>query len=219
MTRTYIALLPWLLSAGTVYGLTYVGPPTTNMRAGQWAAGASYGYSEQDLEVEGGAVGTIEDYEIEATLARIAVGLVTNRVEVYGLIGGANDEDEEFNGHPDAAGGAGVRITTNLDDGLSWGLAAQFLYFEPDFGDITDAQIALGPCWRSDGCIVYGGALLHVLKGNIDSAYGGGDIDQDSWLGAYVGGGLDLARHLSVTVEGQLTGGAAGGAMGIMWRF
>lgn len=219
MRHIHMTLLAWLLSAGTVYGLTYVGPPTTNMRAGQWAVGASYGYSEQDIEIDDGAVGDIEDYEIEATLARIAVGLATNRAEVYGLIGGANDEQEEFNGHPETAVGAGARITTNLDDPLSWGLAAQVLYFEPEFGEITDAQVAIGPCWRSEGCLVYGGALLHILQGDIDSDFGGGDFEQDSWLGAYIGGGVDLGRHLTLTVEGQITAGGAGGGTGLMWRF
>ena len=217
MRHIHIALLPWLLSAGTVYGLTYVGPPTTNMRAGQWAVGGSYGYSEQDVELTDG--GEIEDYEIEATLARIAVGLATNRAEIYGLIGGANNEWDEFSGHPETAVGGGARITTNLDDPLSWGIAAQVLHFEPEGVKITDAQIALGPCWRPGTFLLYGGALLHILSGDIDSDFGGGDIEQDSWLGAYIGGGLDLGQHLTLTVEGQVTGGGAGGGAGIMWRF
>ncbi|OHB64022.1 MAG: hypothetical protein A2Y77_16240 [Planctomycetes bacterium RBG_13_62_9] len=114
-----------------------------------------------------------------------------------------------------------MRVTTNLDNPLSWGFVLQGLYwqFEEDDNNI-EGQAAIGPCWRQDGLVLYGGPMAHFYRAEGNGGLlGGAELDQESWFGGYLGGGIEVDRRLSFTAEFQATGDAwcAGGMLA--WRF
>jgi hypothetical protein len=207
-------------AAGSAWALGPLGPTTTTMRQGQWEFGALYTYSEQDIEFETGA--EVDNAELESVLGRIAVGVATDRVELFGLIGGADSDD--FDTDVDLAFGGGLRLTTNSGKELTWGVVAQVVYydFDVDGGDLNlnDVQIAVGPTWRRDNVMIYGGPLVQILFGKYDANIGGDiDVDNEVYWGAYVGGGVELFEHLMLSVEGQLTTDSQAASAGLSWRF
>jgi hypothetical protein len=214
------ACLIVLCATGSVLALGPVGPTTTTMRQGQWEIGAAYTYSEQDIEFEGDS--EVENAELETVLGRVAVGVATDRVELFGLVGAADSDD--FDTDTEVAFGGGLRVTTNSGEELTWGIVAQVIHYDFDVtgGDLTlnEVQIALGPTWRRDGLMIYGGPLIQVLFGEFDRNIGvDSDVDEDTLWGGYVGGGVELVEHLTLNVEGQLTTESYAVSGGLNWRF
>jgi len=219
-----------LLVASPALGLTYLGTPTTNMKAGQVAGGASYADSRQDVELEGGI--DIEDVDEESTLGRLAIGIFDERMEIFGLFGAAELGKDDIETDEDFFFGFGTRITTNLGDDLDWGIVGQFTWFNnEDDADINgvltpydlnviDVQVAFGPCWRPGPFIAYGGPMFQWITGDVESPIlGKRDVNAESLFGGYVGGGIELAEHLSVTGEVQATPDAHAWAVSVQWRF
>lgn len=206
--------------SGSALALGPLGPPTTNMRLGQWEVGGLYTASEQDLELEDGS--EISDAELNSVLVRGAVGLATNRMELYGLAGWAEYENEGSDNN--FAVGIGTRITALKGKKLDWGIVAQFIRYEFDLRDVdlnvSEFQVGIGPCWRPGNCMLYGGPMLHFLTGDFDSDAGADvDIEEDAWFGGYIGFGTQLVEHLTVNVEAQVTTESRGGSVGLAWRF
>jgi hypothetical protein len=219
-----------LLVASPALGLTYLGTPTTVMRTGQWAVGASYADSEQDIEFDRHF--RFEDLDEESVLGRVAVGIADERMEVFGLFGAANLEQDGFQTDDQFLVGFGTRITASLGDDLDWGVVAQFTWFTDEDTDtldgvptdyeldLIDFQIGFGPCWRPGPFILYGGPMIQWIEGDIETtAFGDFDINVESWFGGYVGGGIELAEHLSVTGEVQGTPDAWAWAASVQLRF
>jgi hypothetical protein len=221
-----------------VLALTYLGPTTTAMDEGQWSFGACYTESEQDLQFRDDAGEDLfgsgfEDARERIILGTAAVGLATDRAELFGRFGAGELHQHEFETDEDEfVGGLGMRITTNLGDQLSWGIVGQFTWMKPEgravvLGEAVeyeleffDFQVALGPCWRSDGLILYGGPMLQFVDAELETdLFGDFDIEQESWFGGYLGGGIELAEHLSIMGEGQVTPDASAWAGSLMWRF
>lgn len=207
--------------AGTAAALTPMGPPTTVLKQGQFEVGGVVGWSENEVDFSG-SVGEVDDLEFNTILFRPAVGIASDRMEIFGLLGCGEFEDAD-----DTAIGFGLRVTTNLEEGLSWGLVGQILWFEVDermgidgfYGnadlDLREAQIGLGPCWRYDTFVLYGGPFVHVLDGKLTETI---DIEDSERLGAFVGGGFDLGPA-NATVEVQLTGYDVGVGVNVALRF
>ncbi len=205
---------------GTALALGPMGPPTTTMRQGQWEVGGTYTDGELDIEFEDGA--EIEDADMRSALARVAVGLATNRLELYGLGGWAELEDEGTDNN--IVVGIGTRLTATSEEELNWGLMAQILRYEFDArGEeltLYEIQVGLGPCWRPGNFILYGGPMLQFVTGNSDSDLGGDvDIEEDTLFGAYIGAGAELWEHVIVNVEGQVTTDSGAISAGLAWRF
>ena len=230
MKRACLTVILGLSLAAPALGLNYLGTPTTILKTGEWAVGASYTKSEQDLDL-GGDI-EMDELEEEAVLGRVAVGLVDERMEIFGLFGSADLEQDDAEMKGEFLVGFGTRITTNLGDDLDWGVVGQFTYFtREDQGivdgvwtpfelDLFDVQIGMGPCWRPGPFTLYGGPMIQLVEGDLDTdRVGDFDVHQQSWFGAYIGGGIELAKHLSITGEGQGTGDAWALAASIMWRF
>lgn len=221
MKRTVVALLLSAGWCGNALGMNYLGPPTTTMERDQWAVGASYAYSEQD--VHGNGVNSHE-FRWQTALTTVHLGLDTDRAEVFGRVGMVDMGDVTgIKGSTDFAAGLGMRITTDPGETLSWGIAGQFLWWQKNdyLGDLNmfDIQIGLGPCWRPGSFVLYGGPLLHFVRGTVDHIGPAGDLREASWLAGYLGAGIDLNKHLMVTAEGQLTRDAFGLGVGVQWRF
>jgi len=230
MKRACLTVTLGLLLATPALGLTYLGTPTTILKSGEWAVGASYAKSEQDLDL-GGDV-EIDDFTEQSVLGRVAVGLVDERMEIFGLFGGADLEQHEVDMDGELLVGFGTRITTNLGGDLDWGVVGQFTYFtREDQGlvddvwtpfdlSLFDVQIGMGPCWRPGPFTLYGGPMVQLVEGDMDTeVLGDFDVHQKSWFGAYIGGGVELAKHLGITGEAQGTGDAWALAASITWRF
>ncbi len=206
--------------AGSALALGPLGPPTTRMRLGQWEVGAVYTGSEQDIELEGGV--EVDDVELNSVLARGTVGLATNRMELYGLAGWAEYEQEGSDNN--FAVGIGTRITALKGKELDWGIVAQFLRYEFDFDDtdleLNEFQVGIGPCWRPGNFMLYGGPMLHFLTGEFDSDPGPSvDVEQEAWFGGYIGVGAQLWEHVVVNAEAQVTTESRAGSVGLAWRF
>jgi hypothetical protein len=225
MKKLWIAAVLALGVCGNALALNYIGPPTTRMEAGQWAVGASFSHSLQDIKYDGHR---FDNAEQDVVVGRVAVGLVTSRLEISGLAGAADFEGGSLDTDYTFLLGGAFRATLWKGQNLDWGVVGQGTFMSTeDTGSRTvdelklgEVLFGLGPCWRPDWGIVYGGALVHVITGTLktvaDEEY---DLEQDSPFGAYLGGGIELERHLMATAEVQATPDAYGWGVGLLWRF
>jgi len=229
MKRYCVATILTLGVCGHALALNYLGPPTTQMRAGQWAVGASYSYSTQDLDL---GEFDLENAHQDSVLGRVTVGLVTSRLEISGLAGVADIDQSEFDTGNQLQVGGAFRLTMWEGGDLDWGIVGQGTYLRAEetgtvLGSRTDyelglgeLQFGLGPCWRPNWGIVYGGAMLHWIMGSMDTTgLDDFDVREQSVLGAYLGGGFDLDRHWTLTAEIQATPDAFGWATAVQLRF
>jgi len=219
------------LSGASVHAMTYLGPPTTRANAGQWSFGGLYSESDQDIEFDR-SIG-FDDLEQRTAAALISVGLADQRAELYGIFGAASLDQDGFEANDEFLGGFGARITTNpVNEDLDWGIAGQFTYLKAEDSAVIlgvntpydlqaiDIQIGFGPCWRPGNFMLYGGPYIHWLEGEIETAaFGDFDLNVDSWFGAYIGGGIDVAEHIMITAEVQATSDATGFAVAGQFRF
>jgi hypothetical protein len=211
MRHTRFTIVLSLFFVGHAMGLTYLGAPTTNLRSGQWAVGLNYGYSSQNLRGDGV---NFNDTKWQTGLATVHLGLDTNRAEIFGRVGTANvkwgNADSEF----EAAVGLGGRITTNLGEPLSWGVAGQALWWQDQDSraSVFDIQGSFGPCWRSGKIQLYGGPMLHFVTSNVD-------LKETSLVGASIGGGYELAPSWTVSAEAEWTPDAYGLGVALQRRF
>ena len=210
------------MGAVSTHALSYIGPPTTIMKAGQWAFGATYSDSEQDVEF---GPDVLDEVELDSTLGTIAVGLADHRAEFFGRVGVTEYELEGEDSDDEFAIGFGGRITTNIGrgdlEGLDWGLALHLMYYEnpEDAGELYEFQLGFGPCWRPGAFILYGGPMIQMLGGDVEiPGYVDLDISEESWFGGYIGAGVDVAEHFTVTAELQATPDATAVAIGGQWR-
>lgn len=214
------AIILTLLVASSASGLSFIGPPTTQMQAGQIALGGRYGWSEQDVLVEGVPV---NDFKWDTFLAELRAGLASDRVELFGLIGTSEMELSSVDGDHELALGGGARITTNLGEALSWGIAGQILWWEEDASasklDLLDMQVVLGPCYRAGGLVLYGGPMFHYISGELDILDVEFDIKEDANFGGYIGGGFEVVDRLDIVGEFQATPDATGVGIAVTWTF
>ncbi len=223
----------------TAMALNHIGPTTTRLQQGQWYVGASYSDAEQDVDF-GNILSDhdveIQDLDTRLILGRVGVGLATDRLEIFGMAGSAEAEWEQgIDIDPDVAMGAGFRATMYLDrqNNLDWGIVGQFLYHNSDDYlyelSIVDCEFGFGPCWRPGPCMLYGGVMIHILDGELDTASIGDDgyrvedehidLEQESWLGIYIGAGVTLAEHVTLMGETQATSDAFGWSAGLQLSF
>jgi len=218
MKHLCLTIVLGLLVTAPAMGLTYLGTPTTTMRACQWAFGASYANSEQDLEAERHF--PFKDLEEETILGRVAVGLADRRMEFFGFTGIANlaRDPNNLQVSDEFVFGLGTRITAFPGDTLDWGIVAQFTWFTNEDTisvagvrthyelDVVDVQMGFGPCWRPGPFVLYGGPMIQWIDGNIriDGIHRL-DVNTESWFGGYIGAGIELAGHVSATAELQGT--------------
>jgi hypothetical protein len=221
--------------ANCALGLNYLGPPTSHLRSGQWYIGGSYANSKQDIEFTDDTDIDLEDFEQSVTMGRIGVGLADNILEIYGLVGMTQmEQGDRFETNDELLLGGGFRATMYMgeENHLDWGIAGQVVYskFEDNsviLGTRTDYEmsvaeflIGIGPCWRPDPFLLYGGALVHFIAGDIDTRkVGSYDIREESTAGIYLGGGVDIEKHLAITAEGQLTPDSLGWSVAATYQF
>lgn len=224
-TITTIGLCLFIAAPGRA--LTFMGPPATDLKAGQIEAGGHYTRSENDVEVEGF---DMPEIEADAVLATIGIGLVSDRVEFVARGGIAEGEIDNLDSDWESMGGVGGRITMAMDDELSWGVVGQVMWasFENRVVDVDsrEIQIAAGPSWHPSGLRVYGGVLVHFIDGDVTIPLTDDgfleielDFEEEARIGGYIGGALELWDHLAIGVEYQQTADSKAIGAGAVWRF
>lgn len=228
------------LLSSSALALTPLGPPVATLDWGKMSLGFDFSDSKSDIKVTGlGLSGTLEDVESQLYFAKLGLGLLDNW-EMFVRLGTADHESEGYQGSSGFAYGWGTKVTLLKGDPVSWGTIFQMTWSEssdtltedvPPFGtidadfdiDIIEIQIAIGPTYRKDNFILYGGPFLHLIDGELDvsvlGATGSFDLKQKSEFGGYIGAMFDLAESSSLFFEYQNTGDASAIAGGIVWRF
>jgi hypothetical protein len=211
MRHVWFTVVLSLFIAGHALGLTYLGAPTTTLRSGQWAVGVNYGYSSQNLRGNGV---NFDDTKWQTALATVHVGLDTNRAEIFGRVGMADAKWGNADWDVEPALGLGGRITTNLGQPLSWGVAGQALWWQDrdSRASVYDIQGSFGPCWRTGKIQLYGGPMLHCVTSNFD-------LRETSSVGGYIGGGCELAPSWTISAEAELTPDAYGLGVALQRQF
>lgn len=156
-------------------------------------------------------------------------------------------EGEKFESDSTPALGGGIKAT--LYDGRNFKIGgliqANWAHYNgqlnspqrplPQFveTDIKEIQIALGANYMLiDGLWIYGGPLVHFLKGEFDNTLiqeaktgtfqlidSSWDIEQDSMYGGYLGTQLEIGKNCHINIEYQFTGGADAYGAGIVLGF
>jgi hypothetical protein len=196
-----------------------------------------------------------KDFRMNRVYANIGYG-ITNNWEAFLRLGSANaslknNNDFRLSGDSDFAIGFGTKTTFFEKDKLklgglfqaSWAhsdaqkfvnyssYAASHMWSDEIHIDITEIQIALGPCYQLlEGISLYGGPFIHIVDGNVDGkwhnlttgAFIGDesyDIDGTGRFGGYVGTQVEFAENISFSIEYQHTAAADAFGMGLIWRF
>ena len=169
VTRVFVAALIVASLGASTFAVGFMGPPTAELKAGQWNAGYSFSYSRQDLDKT-----TIKSYyldtemvepildswkarPVDATTQRhyavFGYG-VTDQWEVYGQVGIADVKSDfkEDGGYTfginfdnDLAWGLGTRVTVAQQDNVAWGVSAQLNWIDTS---VDSKDSASGEGWE-----------------------------------------------------------------------
>lgn len=208
-----------VLTANCTWALTFMGPPTTDVKQGQFGIGFDYAQSEEDIDIE--ALGP-EEVEVDTYLARIIFGLADGaEISARVGIGEIEDLDSEF------AWGVGAKATLGRSEDWDWGIVCQLTALSGDETgtdiDVYEYQVAIGPTFKLDQLSVYGGPFLHFLTGDADLTIGSSrfslDLEQESVFGGYAGLSLQIDSRTSVAVEYQIMGDADALGAGVVHMF
>lgn len=206
-------VLVWGIGA---QALDLMGPPTAGLDCGNWGFGAAFFASEEDLEIDLGALGfgdvPLNDFDHQRYYGWISYGL-TDWVEVYTRLGviDAEIDDLAFEDSSSFIGSIGTKITFARDQWVDWGFAFQVGWscIEDSYAgtvDLTDyglgvvdvgvdfdvnfmeLQAAVGPVVKLDGWKIYGGPLFYYFDGELDADVGPIKADFDIEEQSRIGG-------------------------------
>ncbi len=234
MKNVVIAIV--VLMCSQAFGLSFMGPATTELNQGQSSFGFDYTFSKMDVEANWLGVSWTEEIETNMLFGQYSYGL-TDDWEGYLRLGFADVEADDFDGSAEFAYGFGTKFTFAKQDTISWGALFQIGWFEgddtfsgfiPGVGFVTadqeieayEIQIAVGPTYEAEGLKIYGGPFFHFVDGDYDVdiagiSIGTIDIEEESIFGGYVGISKDLTDTSNIGVEFQFTGDAQ--AIGIRY--
>jgi hypothetical protein len=235
--------------APSALALDPLGPPAAGLGKGNWGIGVDYSYSQMTFEripTTWSSAKTTVGTKMHKVYGNIGYGLSEN-VDAFVRLGGANLEWARIpsrsydwkgeDGDWDIVWGGGIKATLSESADVSWGILAQF-----SEGDLTgsqktsdgyeggykiklqEMQIAAGPTWKaSDSVKLYGGPFVHLIRGKWNDVTWDDKhlkpIEQESWLGAYIGAAIELSSNTQFTVEYQYTADAYAVAGGLCWKF
>lgn len=142
-----VVLIVAMVAGSSALALAPMGPPTAGLNQGQFRAGAEYGYSEMDLEIDPkyDPDGTILDLESNMFFATLGYGVMDNW-EAYIQLGVANAEFDKvkwsddptadkwgFDGDYGFAYGFGTKYTFwEQMEGLTWGVLFQMKWINSE---------------------------------------------------------------------------------------
>ena len=224
-----LSIIIAVLFASPAWALTFMGPPTSDIKQGQFGVGFDYAQTEADIEIEG-VSGILTDVEADTYFARLLFG-IADGAELSARLGIGEIEDlgNEF------AWGVGAKATLVKSGSLNWGALFQFTGLYGDetdtisgFGvtgdfDVYEYQVAVGPTLKIGQLSVYGGPFLHFITGDADIRILGTtlsyDLEQESEFGGYIGLSWDMVENTSLAVEYQATGDADAIGISLIHRF
>lgn len=229
-----------VLMCSQAFGLSFMGPATTELNQGQSNFGFDYTFSEMDLELSWLGVSWTEEIETNMLFGKYSYG-ITDDWEGYFLLGFANVEADDFDSSAEFAYGFGTKVNLGNYNGMDWGALFQISWFEgddtfsgfvPGIGFITadqeikayEIQIAVGPTYEANGLKIYGGPFFHFVDGDYDVdiagiSIGTIDIEEESIFGGYIGISKDLTENTNIGVEFQYTGDAQAVGVRYVFRF
>jgi len=218
-----------VLLGSPVWGLTYMGAPSSDVKQGQLFFGFDYSNSELDFEFRGStSKGILDDVDSDLYLGRAGIGLFDG-LELFGRFGVGEVEDlgTEF------AWGLGAKATFGQGDDIRWGALFQVMSLCVDengpIGDyvlagdfeVYEYQLAIGPTFGDDDeTQVYFGPFFHFVDGDADLVtHGSVDVEQESEVGLYIGVSWEIAGSGRLNIEFQGTDDAKFGGVGLVYRF
>jgi len=227
----------------TAFAIDFMGPPTAELKAGQWDVGFVYSTTERDLEISGFGLKATGEVETNRYYGNIGYGL-SDYLELGIKLGVADAEAEGADiGGLDFAWGFSTKYTFASDETLDWGALFQMSWLNTDdsdtydltdygYGaaesaklelDVYEMQIAVGPTFKQEGWKLYGGPFVYLVDGDLDITALGGkagfDVEEDSAFGGYVGACFDLAENTNLAIEFAGVSGGWGLGIGISWEF
>ena len=237
MKKFFFTIIIVVLFASKTWSLTFMGPTTSYLEAGQSGIGFNYSNSEMDIRFEGYGLNAAIGMEVNAYFAKLLFG-ISDGSEIslhFGISNIEEDVQNDFSSSKEFTWGLGAKMKFGETDPLEWGAAFRLTSFTGDDTDmvgpylvkgefdVVEIQIVLGPTYRIDRLCVYGGPMLHFIQGDLD---GGGalsgysfDIEQESEFGGYIGLGLQFAKNISLNVEYQSTGDAHAVGFSLLSKF
>jgi hypothetical protein len=229
-------------------GLDPMGPPAASLEKGEWSVGVEYSYSDMEIERQTASWSSADrnvDIEMHKTYGNIGYGIsenVTGFVRLglasmeWDRISGRSDPCKGDDGDWDFAWGGGIKATLCQSPDVSWGFLIQFS--ESDLsGDmkangstadyevkLDEIQFAIGPTWQAgEGIQIYGGPFVELVRGKLEDKFDSGTarkpIEEEAWLGGYVGTAIELAENSHLTAEYMLTADGWAVAGGVCWMW
>lgn len=219
------------------WALTYMGPPTSNIKGGQFGLGGEYSFSQMDIRLSGyGLIDTI-DIEANTYFARLLFGIANNAELSVKLGIGDIEEDasDGFSSGNEFAWGVGAKAGFGGSETIRPGVLFQLIslsgddsaivgpyIIEGDF-DAYEIQVATGITFDADDFCIYAGPFLHLIVGDLDASVGAVgmslDIEQESEFGGYAGFAWNIADNTDLAFEYQLTGDADAIGISLVHRF
>jgi hypothetical protein len=231
------------LVASSASGLDFMGPPRSNLDAGQLAIGLDYMFSDTDLgSYPPVAVDTAAHLHVNKVFATLAYGFTRN-VDVYvspgianasgtGVIGAYAEPGHEY-------------VSWDLDSGstrFAWRVGQRATFFDWDktkigglmsFSrmssegqnpstriELDEFQAGVGPTViLSDDLSLYGGLVYRHLDGATISTYFDTHRDLNiNTFGGFMGAQFELNAKASLMAEFQYVEDAVGFGTGLLWR-
>ena len=158
-------------------------------------------------------------------------------------------ESFTLNSSHELAWGFGTRATLVENDYVSWGASLRVVMQDPkkstdqwvdpaDASRVINAEFDLdfweislgrGPTFNLGDYMIYGGPMLHILRGHLDlsgtwkdggltgSIRSSQDLEEETMVGGYIGGQWNACENIIWYLDGQFTSNAWGIGLGGIW--
>jgi len=187
-----------------------IGEPTAVGQAGQFRVESVIDYASRDVERSNLCCLDSDALRLLITIS----GLVNQRVEVFGRLGGVVIQGmqlpgfPDFDGEPDVAVGGGFKATLYEHGPVAWGVGGQELYYETHDNGLSatvswnEVDLFTGPTVTlRPGVDLYGGLLGSLVIGDLRGPGGSADLDQHTPLGLFIGGRINVTRSVFFGLE------------------
>jgi hypothetical protein len=225
-----------VLCTQPVWALRLMGPPTTDIKGGQFGLGLDWSHSQFDIRSND--FDATANIESDVYFTRLLFG-IADGAEISGLVGLSDIEAIEEDGlrsANDVTWGAGLKLNFEKSGPFGLGAAFQISSLEGDDktavgpfiaeGDL-DAyllELAVGASYKLHRVCLYGGPFVHFITGDFEGRVAGLretiDVQQEeSKLGGYVGISAEIVDNSNVSLEYHFTDDSWAVGVGIVHRF
>lgn len=225
-----------VLCAQPALALRLMGPPTTDIKAGQFGIGLEWSHSQFDIRSN--ELHEVANVESDVYLTRLLFG-IADGAEISGLVGLSDIEDTEEDGlrsANDVTWGAGLKLNFVESGPFGLGTAFQISSLEGDDQTATGPFIAdgeldaylleltVGASYKVHRMCFYGGPFVHFITGNFEGRVAGVrdviDVEQEeAKLGGYIGVSAEIAADNNVNLEYHFTDDSWAVGVGIVHKF